>query len=100
MREKIFKALNTTYGVLMFVSFFAGFLPLIPFVIAIIVGGEFGEAVSLFLYKEYYPWVIVVGSIAIIVGLIAMYVGKLQSLSVKKVAADFGADEKKDEDGK
>ena len=97
MREKIFKALNTTYGVLMFVSFFAGFLPLIPFVIAIIVGGEFGETLSLFLYKEYYPWVIIVGSIAVVVGLIAMYVGKLQGLSVKKVSADATQDEQKEE---
>lgn len=100
MRQKLFKICNNIYGVLMFASFFAGFLPLIPFVIAIIVGGEFGETVSVFLYKEYYPWVIIVGSIAVVVGLIAMYIGKLEGLSVKKVAADSGADEKKDEDGK
>ena len=78
MRKKIFNILNKAYGILMFASFFAGFLPLIPFIIALIVGGETGEAISVFLYKQYYPWVIVVGSVAIIVGLIAMYVGKLE----------------------
>ena len=88
MRKKIFNVLNKTYGVLMFASFFAGFLPLIPYIIAIIVGGQFAETVSLFLYKEYYPWVILAGSAAIVVGLIAMYVGKLEALSVKKVSAD------------
>ncbi len=69
-------------------SFFAGFLPLIPFIIAIIIGGQTGSNISSFLYKEYYPWVIIVGSIAILVGLIAMYVGKIQGLSVKKTTTD------------
>lgn len=85
MREKIFKILNKTYGILMTVSFFGGFLPLIPFVFAIIVGGELGETIAVFLYKEYYPWVIVIGSVAVLIGLVAMYVGKLEGLSVKSV---------------
>ena len=88
MRKKIFDVLNRVYGAFMFVSFFAGILPIIPFIIAIIIGGSTGEAISLFLYKQYYPWVIVIGSIAIIIGLIAMYVGKLEGLSVKKVATE------------
>ena len=85
MREKLFNILNKAYGVLMTVSFFGGFLPLIPFVIAIIIGGETGEAIALFLYKQYYPWVILIGSVAVIIGVIAMYVGKLEGLSVKSV---------------
>ena len=88
MREKIFKILNKAYGVLMFISFFAGGLPLIPFIIALIAGGKTGEAISVFLIDEYYPWVIVCGSVAIVVGLIAMYVGKLEGLSVKSVSAE------------
>lgn len=88
MRKKIFKILNNIYGILMSASFFAGFLPIIPFIIAIIIGGDTGAAISIFLYKQYYPWVIIVGSIAVIVGLIAMYVGKLEGLSVKKVSTD------------
>ena len=67
----------------MSISFFAGFLPLLPFVFAIIIGGELGETISLFLYKQYYPWVITVGSLALVVGLIAMYIGKLEGLSIK-----------------
>ena len=73
---------------MMTVSFFAGVLPLIPFIVAIIVGGQFGETVSVFLYKQYYPWVIIVGSIAIVIGLVAMYIGKIEALSVKKTTAD------------
>jgi len=83
MREKIFNALKKTYGIMMSVSFFAGFLPLIPFVFAVMIGGELGEAISLFLYKQYYPWVIVLGSLAIIVGVIATYVGKPKRSSIK-----------------
>ena len=88
MREKIYKILNKTYGILMSVSFFAGGIPLIPFIIALIVGGKTGEAISVFLIDEYYPWVIILGSIAIVIGLIAMYVGKLEGLSVKSVTAE------------
>ena len=84
MREKIYKILNKIYGIMMSVSFFAGFLPLIPYVFAVIIGGELGEPISIFLYKKYYPWVIVVGSFAIVIGLVAMYVGKLEGLSIKK----------------
>lgn len=94
MRKKIFKVLNKIYGVMMSVSFFGGVLPLIPFIFAIIVGGELGEKISVFLYKEYYPWIIIIGSLAIVVGLVAMYVGKLEGLSVKKVSVDTDGDEK------
>lgn len=87
MREKLYKIFNKLYGILMTISFFGGFLPFIPFIIAIIVGGKFGETVSLFLYKEYYPIVIVIGSIAILFGLVAMYIGKIEGLSVKKTSA-------------
>lgn len=85
MREKIFKVLNKIYGILMSISFFGGVLPLIPFIFAMIVGGELGEAIAVFLSKQYYPWVIIAGSVALIFGLAAMYVGKLEGLSIKNV---------------
>lgn len=72
----------------MSISFFAGFLPLIPFVFAVIVGGSLGESISIFLYKQYYPWVIVVGSAAIIVGLVAMYVEKINGLSINAINSE------------
>lgn len=87
MREKLYKIFNKMYGILMTASFFGGFVPFIPFIIAIIVGGNFGEQLSLFLYNKYYPVVIVVGSIAILFGLVAMYLGKIEGLSVKKTTA-------------
>lgn len=88
MREKIFKVANTIYGTLMTASFFGGILPLIPFIVALIIGGDTGEAISVFLYEEYYPWVIIAGSVAIVIGLFAMYLGKLEGLSIKNVSTD------------
>lgn len=88
MRKKIYNALNKIYGILMSVSFFAGLLPVIPFIFAIIVGGELGEAIAVFLHKQYYPWVIIVGSVALVIGLIAMYIAKIEGLSVKSVSGD------------
>ena len=93
MRKKIFNVLNKAYGIMMFVSFFAGALPLIPFIIAICIGGTIGESISVFLYKQYYPWVILLGSLAIVVGLVAMYIGKLEGLSVKKAVAEENTEE-------
>ena len=57
-------------------------------------GGEWGEKISVFLYQQYYPWVIVLGCSAIVVGLIAMYIGKLEALSVKKTVAEEQEDNK------
>lgn len=88
MREKIFKIANTIYGVLMTASFFGGILPLLPFIIALILGGDTGESIAVFLYEQYYPWVIIAGSSAIVIGLIAMYIGKLEGLSIKNVSTD------------
>ena len=88
MRQKLYVILNKIYGIMMTISFFAGILPLIPFIIAIIIGGDVGANISIFLYKQFYPWVIVVGSVAILIGLVAMYIGKMEGLSVKKVSAN------------
>ena len=84
MREKVFKVLNKIYGVMMTISFFAGIVPLIPFVIAIIIGGSTGEAIALFLTKQVYPWIIAMASIAVVIGLVAMYIGKIDEASVNK----------------
>lgn len=93
MRKKIFNVLNKVYGVLMTVSFFGGFLPLIPFVFAMVVGGKLAENISVFLYNQYYPWVIIIGSVAVAAGLLAMYIGKLEGLSVKSVSANNDKEE-------
>lgn len=76
MREKVYKGLKRSYGLLMNLAFWGGILPLIPFIVAIIIGGEMGETISLFLYHRYYPWVIAFASVAVLVGLVSKYVEK------------------------
>ena len=85
MREKIFDVMKKIYGITMSIAFWGGVLPLIPFIVAICIGGSTGEAIALFLYKEVYPWIIALASIAIIIGLIAMYIGKIEALSTKSL---------------
>ena len=87
MQQKLFKILSKVYGITMSVAFWGGLLPLVPFIVAICIGGTTGEAISLFLYKQYYPWIIALASIAVIIGLIAMYVGKVEALSTKSFKA-------------
>lgn len=76
MRDKIYNVLNKIYGVLILSSLFAGFLPVIPFIVALIIGGETGANISVFLYKQYYPWVAVAAAVAVLIGLVALYINK------------------------
>ena len=88
MKQTVYKVLNKIYAITMSVSFFAGLLPLFPFIAALIIGGEWGEKISVFLYQQYYPWVIVLGCVSIVIGLIAMYIAKIEALSVKNTTAE------------
>jgi len=83
MREKIYKILNKLYGILMTVSFFGGAIPLVAYIVAIIIGGAVGESIAVFFSDVFYLYVFALASIAVVVGLIAMYVGKEEGLSVK-----------------
>ena len=85
MRKKIYNILQRTYGIMMTISFFAGILPLIPFIVAIIIGGEWGGKISTFLYKEFYPWVILLGSIAIVVGLLPCTLASWKVFPLKRL---------------
>lgn len=74
--KKLHNALTKIYGFLMTVSFFGGIVPLVPFIIAMIIGGTTGEAIAVFLYKQVYPWIIACGSVAVLVGMVDVYVEK------------------------
>lgn len=86
MRKKAYMILQKLYGITMTIAFFGGVIPLVPFIIAIIIGGGeggTGEVISTWLYKQYYPWVIALASIAVLFGLAAMYVSKQEAFSAK-----------------
>lgn len=88
MSKKIYRVLNKIYAILMFISFFAGFLPVIPTIVALIIGGDVGHAIYQFCFTEYFPWVIALGALSVVVGMIAMYVGKIEDLSLKSMKKD------------
>ncbi len=88
MSKKIYKILTKAYAIMMFVSFFAGFIPVIPFIAALFIGGNVGSNIYSFFFNDYYPWVIALGSISIVVGLIAMYVGKIEDMSLKTMSKE------------
>ena len=81
--KKLHDILTKVYGFLMSVSFFGGLLPLIPYIIAMCIGGPTGENIAVFLYKQVYPWIIALGSVAVLIGLVDLYVEE----SLKKAAA-------------
>ena len=74
--KKLHNVLTKIYCFLMTASFFGGILPLIPFIIAIIIGGTTGETIAVFLYKQVYPWIIALGSVAVLIGMVDVYVEK------------------------
>ncbi len=86
MRKKTYEILKRLYGITMTIAFFGGVIPLVPFIIAIIIGGGeggTGELISTWLYKQYYPWVVTLASIAVLFGLAAMYISKQEAFSTK-----------------
>lgn len=106
MREKIAKVLQKIYGITLMISFFAGVLPLCPFIVALIMGGgaeSTAEKICTFLKNDYYPWVIALASVAILIGLVSMYFAKQEAFSTKsfgidkKSKKDAGKDEKKED---
>ncbi len=80
---KIFEIMKKLYGILMMVSFFGAALPVIPFIVALIIGGKTGEAIATFLTAKYYPVIMVLACIAVIFGVIGMYAAKKQDFSLK-----------------
>jgi len=99
-RVKLYKTLQNVYGKVMSIAFFAGIVPLPVFIASIIAGPSVPalQTASVWMYKTYYPIFIALGSIAVLIGLVAMYAGKKEGLSIKSVnnndpERNFGAKE-------
>lgn len=76
------ECLNKVFGWGIYVCLFAGGLAFFGFLAAIIMGGEGGEALAVMIQKQYFPMVIRVASATIGLGLLSMYLGKEQALSL------------------
>ena len=83
--KKMSDILKTVFGYGIMITLVVGGLTFFGYVAALIIGGDLAEKICVFLQKQYYPVVIVVGALAIVVGWIAMYVGKKEGLSIKEM---------------
>lgn len=101
-RKQLAKKLNTVFGWGVFLVVIAGALSFFGFIIALILGGESGEALAVFIKAQYFPKIITVTSVVIGIGLIAMYVGGESALSLiteKKEAEEELDQIKRDQKG-
>ena len=79
-RETLAKALSYVYGIGIAVSLFTGALSVLGYIAALIIGGETAAEISRFIYKDFYPVIIYLSSISILLGLVKMYVAGEKSL--------------------
>lgn len=99
MREKLYNFFNKAYGILMSIAFWGGIIPLVPYIVLICAGGPVAEKIAVFMYSQYYKWIIISASVAIVFGLIGMYIGRIEAFSTKSLGkkTEEKAEEKPEE---
>lgn len=81
-RKSFTDLLNKVFGWGILVALIAGALSFFGFCAALMMGGNAGEAFAKFIQKQYFPILIRFTSVVIGIGLLAMYAGKEQALSL------------------
>lgn len=79
-RERFAKILTYVYAVGIAVSLFAGALSALGFLAALVIGGDIAAEICNFISKSFYPVIVYMSSISILVGLLKMYVAGEKSL--------------------
>ena len=80
IRENTAKVLSYVYAIGIAVALFAGALSVFGYLAALIIGGETAVEICDFIYKDYYPVIIYISSISILLGLVKMYLSGEKSL--------------------
>ena len=80
--KKISQMLYNLFGWGVYISVFAGALCFLGFVVALIMGGDTGAAIAVTIKSTCFPWLIKLTSVAVGLGLIGMYFGKEEALSI------------------
>lgn len=93
--KKIAQTLYQLFGWGAYLSIFAGAACFFGFVIALIIGGETGAAMAVTIKGTCFPFIIKVTSISVGLGLIGMYFGKEQALSMTADKKDAEEDLKR-----
>ena len=79
-REKIANILSYVYAIGIAVALFAGAISVFGYIAALIIGGETAAQICDFIYKDYYPVIIYISSISVLLGLVKMYFAGEKSL--------------------
>ena len=80
--KKVSGFLSQVFGWGAYVSIFAGAAGFVGFVVALIIGGDTGAAIAIAVKAQWFPLVIKVASVSVGLGLIGMYCGKEEALSM------------------
>ena len=79
-RETTAKVLTYAYATGIAIALFAGALSVFGYIAALIIGGETATEICRFIYKDFYPVIIYLSSVSILIGLVKMYVAGEKSL--------------------
>lgn len=91
-KNKVSEVLNIIFGWGVYVVLIAGGLAFFGFLAGIIIGGESATSLAVFLHKQYFPVVIRISSIVIMLGLASMYISNKHALSLIIDKQDADAD--------
>lgn len=80
--KKISQIILWIFGISITLCLLAGALALVGFLVAFCIGGETAAAICLFVHKTYFPVVIKVTTLSAGIGLLGMYLSKMQALSL------------------
>lgn len=79
-RETTATVLSYIFGIGIAVSLFAGALSVLGYIAALIIGGQTATDICNFIYKDFYPVIVYMSSVTILLGLVKMYVAGEKSL--------------------
>ena len=87
MKEKLKKVadfLKLIFGYGIMFTLFAGGLTLFGYIVALIIGGDTGTAICVFIYKKIFTAIIYASSCLILLGLLSMYLSGETALTASK----------------
>ena len=80
--KKVAQILYQLFGWGAYISIFAGAACFFVFVIALIIGGDTGAALAVMIKGSWFPMIIKLTSVSVGLGLLGMYFGNEQALSM------------------
>ena len=93
MREKIAEVLRIIFGYGVMICLFVGGLTFFGYVAALIIGGDAAAKICDIIYNGVFPYLILLSTIMVLVGLAKMYLNKEVALTAGKRKEKLDEDE-------